>query len=54
MNAILEIGLNNALMAIVLAIVAVAAGTMRKSHPALTHALWLLVLVKLLTPPLRA
>ena len=54
MNAILEIGLNNALMAVVLAMVAVAAGTMRKSHPALTHALWLLVFVKLLTPPLIA
>ena len=53
MNAILEIGLNNALMALVLAIAA-AAATMRKSHPVLTHTLWLLVFVKLLTPPLIA
>ena len=54
MNAILEIGLSNALMALVLAMVAAAAATMRKSHPALVHALWLLVFVKLLTPPLIA
>ena len=54
MNAILEIGLSNGLMAFVLAIVAAAAATMRKSHPVLMHTLWLLVFVKLLTPPLIA
>ena len=54
MNTILEIGLSNALMALVLAIVAAAAATMRKSHPVLAHTLWLLVFVKLLTPPLIA
>jgi len=53
MNAILEIGLGNALMALVLAVVATAL-TIRKGHPAVAHVLWLLVFVKLLTPPLAA
>jgi len=53
MSAILEIGLGNALMALVLAVVA-AAVTLRKGHPAAAHLLWLLVFVKLLTPPLAA
>ncbi|HUT93717.1 MAG TPA: M56 family metallopeptidase [Thermoguttaceae bacterium] len=53
MSAILEIGLGNALMALVLAVVA-AAVSLRKGHPAVAHVLWLLVFVKLLTPPLAA
>lgn len=51
MNSFLEIGLINAAVATVIAIVAFAVGrTVRR--PALTHALWLLALLKLLTPPL--
>ncbi len=47
----LEIALSNAFMAVVVALVAAwVAG--RKSHPALAHTLWLLVFIKLLTPPL--
>jgi len=47
----LGIALSNAFMAVVVALVAAwVAG--RKSHPALAHALWLLVFIKLLTPPL--
>src|SRR6059058_4148153 len=51
MNTLLEIGLSNAVVAAVLALpVAGLAAVCRR--PALAHALWLLVLVKLLTPPL--
>jgi beta-lactamase regulating signal transducer with metallopeptidase domain len=51
MNALLHIGLTNAVMATVLAVAAAAAGKLLR-RPALGHALWLLVLVKLVTPPL--
>ncbi len=51
MSAIFEIGLSNAVMVVLLAAVA-AAATARKRHPALVHGLWLLVFVKLVTPPL--
>ena len=51
MNSLLEIGLNNALVASLLALpVAGLAAVCRR--PALAHSLWLLVLVKLVTPPL--
>src|SRR2546422_734012 len=50
MRALLEIGLTNAGLATVLALGAAVLSRMCR-RPALTHALWLLVLVKLLTPP---
>jgi beta-lactamase regulating signal transducer with metallopeptidase domain len=51
MQALLELGLNNALGAVVLALPAWAVSR-RGRHPALAHALWVLVLIKLVTPPL--
>ncbi len=51
MNTLLQIGLSNAVMAIPLAMLA-ALVTIWKLRPALAHGLWLLVLVKLVTPPL--
>jgi beta-lactamase regulating signal transducer with metallopeptidase domain len=51
MEAWLQIGLSNAVAAIVLAVPATLAGVFGR-RPALAHALWLLVLIKLLTPPL--
>jgi bla regulator protein blaR1 len=51
MNALLQIGLTNAAMAAVLAVAAAGAGKICR-RPALVHALWVLVLVKLVTPPL--
>lgn len=50
MGTLLELGLTNALMAAGLALVAVLAGKVYR-RPALMHALWLLVLIKLLLPP---
>jgi beta-lactamase regulating signal transducer with metallopeptidase domain len=51
MGTLLELGLDNALVALILApVVAVLGRACRR--PALAHALWLLVLLKLLTPPL--
>ena len=50
MYTLLAIGLANAICAAVLAVPAYLAG--RKGKPALAHALWLLVLIKLVTPPL--
>jgi beta-lactamase regulating signal transducer with metallopeptidase domain len=50
-DAIVEVGLINALLAAALA-VAAAAVTSVCRRPALAHALWLLVLLKLVTPPL--
>lgn len=47
---ILELGLSNLVVASALAVLALAAGRWGK-RPALTHALWLLVLLKLVTPP---
>ena len=53
MRTLLELGLGNALLAALLAAAAYAVG--RCWHkPALSHALWLLVLLKLLTPPFLA
>jgi beta-lactamase regulating signal transducer with metallopeptidase domain len=51
MHALLEIGLTNALMATGLALVAVVVSCFHR-RPALTYSLWLLVLIKLVTPPL--
>src|SRR5262245_36602239 len=48
--AVLELLLSNLVWAAVLAVIALAAGRWGK-RPALTHALWLLVLLKLVTPP---
>ena len=49
-GAILELGLSNLVAAAGLAVLALIAGQWGK-RPALTHALWLLVLLKLVTPP---
>src|SRR5262245_33445156 len=51
MSTLLAIGLANALAAAVLALPAVLVSRSRR-RPALAHALWLLVLLKLVTPPL--
>lgn len=51
MHAFVEISLSNALMAIPLAALAYTVGIISR-RPALEHALWVLVLVKLVTPPL--
>jgi hypothetical protein len=49
MDSILDVVLGNALVATVLALLA-AGSTMALRRPAFTHALWTLVLVKLMTP----
>lgn len=51
MDALLRIGLSNAACAAVLAVAASVLGHALR-RPAATHALWVLVLLKLLTPPL--
>jgi beta-lactamase regulating signal transducer with metallopeptidase domain len=51
MNTLLEIGLANAVTAAALAVVAAGIGFFCR-RPALTHGLWVLVLLKLITPPL--
>lgn len=51
MATLVEAGLANALVAGVLALVALLVGAFSR-RPALIHALWLLVLIKLVTPPL--
>src|SRR5262245_11013361 len=51
MPSLLEIGLANAVCAGLLALLALAAGRVCR-RPAILHGLWLLVLVKLVTPPL--
>ena len=50
MNALLAVGLSNVAVASVLAAFAWSAGRWLR-RPALTHGLWLLVFLKLLTPP---
>jgi beta-lactamase regulating signal transducer with metallopeptidase domain len=50
-TTLLEIGLSNAVMASALAVLA-AAMTQLCRRPAVAHCLWLLVLLKLVTPPL--
>jgi bla regulator protein blaR1 len=51
MTSLVEIGLSNAAMAAVVAVVAACLCRLYR-RPAFAHGLWLLVLVKLLTPPL--
>jgi beta-lactamase regulating signal transducer with metallopeptidase domain len=51
MSWLLIIGLKNAILVAPLAVLALAIGRYSK-RPALAHVLWLIVLVKLLTPPL--
>jgi bla regulator protein blaR1 len=51
MHMFLEVGLGNAVAAAALALVAAAVARLSR-RPALAHALWLLVLLKLVTPPL--
>jgi beta-lactamase regulating signal transducer with metallopeptidase domain len=51
MQELLELALSNAAASAVLALVAVSVGLVSR-RPALVHALWLLVLLKLVTPPL--
>src|SRR5262249_31705060 len=51
-DELLRTSVSNAVAATVLALLAAIVGRVVR-RPALTHALWLLVLVKLVTPPLR-
>jgi beta-lactamase regulating signal transducer with metallopeptidase domain len=51
MDMLLHVGLANAVLATGLALAAWAVGRLAR-RPALAHALWLLVLLKLITPPL--
>src|SRR5437763_17211074 len=51
MDSLVDIGLRNALFAVPFAVAALLAGRLVR-RPALTHALWLLVLLRLLLPPL--
>ncbi|WP_406696871.1 M56 family metallopeptidase [Singulisphaera sp. Ch08] len=52
METFLRAGLGNALLATILALGAAGAGTCLRRWPAVRHGLWLLVLLKLVTPPL--
>src|SRR5262249_5366761 len=51
MDTLLHVGLSNAALATALALSAAIASRLCR-RPALAHSLWLLVLLKLLTPPL--
>ncbi len=51
MSGLLEIALSNAVVATMLALLAAGIARMYR-RPALTHSLWLLVLLKLVTPPI--
>ncbi|MCH8828790.1 MAG: hypothetical protein IID45_04355, partial [Planctomycetes bacterium] len=51
MNAILEMALSNALVASLMAVVVFGISRLFR-RPALIHSLWLLVLIKLVTPPI--
>ena len=50
MDTLVHVGLLNAVLAIGLALLAWAARLLRR-RPAVVHAIWLLVLLKLITPP---
>jgi beta-lactamase regulating signal transducer with metallopeptidase domain len=52
MDTLLQVGLSNAAVATFLALIAGVATIFCRRRPALVHGLWLLVLLKLLTPPL--
>ncbi len=51
MSPLVQVGLSNCVMALLLAALAACAGRCWR-RPAVTHGLWLLVLLKLITPPL--
>jgi beta-lactamase regulating signal transducer with metallopeptidase domain len=51
-NTLIEIVLSNAVVACVLAIVVFVLSRALRRRPAIVHVLWMLVLVKLITPPL--
>ena len=51
MDALEQVILSNAVMATVLALLASTVGLVCR-RPALVHSLWLLVLIKLITPPI--
>ena len=51
METLLQVGLSNAVVALLLAVIALVVGYFCR-RPAVIHGLWLLVLLKLLTPPL--
>ena len=51
MESLLAIAASNAVLALVLALIAFVV-TRFRVHPQLTHTLWLLVLLKLVTPPI--
>ena len=51
MDHLFQIGLSNACFALALAIVAMVVGA-RARRPHLAHMLWLLVFIKLVTPPI--
>lgn len=53
METFLRIGVGNAVVATLFALVAAAAGRLVARRPAVRHGLWLLVLFKLITPPLE-
>ncbi|HJT78362.1 MAG TPA: hypothetical protein VJ739_14255, partial [Gemmataceae bacterium] len=50
MDSLLRLGASNALAACALALLAAAAGRFCR-RPALMHGLWLIVLLKMVTPP---
>ena len=52
METLLNLGLANAASATVLALLVAASGRLLSRRPAVLHCLWLLVLLKLVTPPL--
>ena len=51
MESLISATLSNSLLAAALAVVALAFSRLLKNKPAVAHVLWLLVLVKLVTPP---
>ena len=51
LNFLVQTGITNAAIVIPLAILALLIGSKNK-HPHISHLLWLLVLIKLITPPL--
>ncbi len=52
METLYRAGLSNAVSATVLALVVACLGRLLARRPAVLHCLWLIVLVKLVTPPL--
>ena len=52
MGALLQAGLNNAVWTVVLAVAAVIGARLWRRYPAVGHTLWLIVLLKLVTPSL--